>query len=106
MQLPQAGVDNQRFLVAEIVSQLDSLQRFIKFGKLTDAQKVRDRSGYSHNLMRRVISSCQNISNNSALEHAELMRLRALESVAIELDMISKLSRESINGFGNHRCRK
>ena len=52
--------NNLRFLVAEVRSQVSSLQDYLEKPTATHAQLVIDRSGYAYNLMLRIHENCHN----------------------------------------------
>ena len=105
VQLPQSILDNLHFLATEVGSQLENLSDFLQSGAPTYAQRVLDRSGYAHNLMSRIHSGCQNVALQQKLNNQQLMRLRALETVSVELDMVAGLCRDAVNEREIRRCK-
>jgi Ser/Thr protein kinase RdoA (MazF antagonist) len=93
--LPANISDNLHFLIAEVISQLDDLKRFLKNRSVSRAQRVLDRRGYSENLMLRIQNSCvQEIAD--AAEQG-IPRLRAIQSISADLDRVTELARDAIN---------
>jgi len=93
--LPGNIRDNLHFLIAEVDTQLDDLQRFFKSRALSRAQRVLDRRGYSENLMLRIQNNC--IQEISVATEQKIPRLRAIQSVSADLDRLTELSRDAIN---------
>ncbi|MDX1334314.1 MAG: PhoU domain-containing protein [Gammaproteobacteria bacterium] len=93
--LPANIRDNLHFLIAEVDTQLDDLQRFFKSRALSRAQRVLDRRGYSENLMLRIQNNC--IQEISVATERKIPRLRAIQSVSADLDRLTELSRDAIN---------
>ncbi len=98
MHLPKSTRDNLRFLLAEVVSQLKHLISYFETESISTAQRLLDRSGYAYNLMLRIQNSCTlHISQN---RQADTMTLRALSSIATDLERIVELARECIHQLG------
>lgn len=93
--LPANIRDNLHFLIAEVDTQLDDLQRFFKSRSLSRAQRILDRRGYSENLMLRIQNSC--IQEISAAPDRYIPRLRAIQGIAADLDRMAELARDTIN---------
>jgi len=93
--LPANIRDNLHFLIAEVDTQLDDLQRFFKSRALSRAQRVLDRRGYSENLMLRIQNTC--IQEISVAAEQKIPRLRAIQSVSADLDRLTELARDAIN---------
>jgi phosphate uptake regulator len=93
--LPANIRDNLHFLIAEVDTQLDDLQRFFKSRALSRAQRVLDRRGYSENLMLRIQNTC--IQEISVAAEQKIPRLRAIQSVSADLDRLAELARDAIN---------
>lgn len=92
----QANIsDNLHFLIVEVVSQLEDLQQFLKSRVVSRAQRVLDRRGYSENLMLRIQNAC--IQEISDADEQHIPRLRAIQSIAADLDRITELARDAIN---------
>lgn len=100
MQIPKAIRDNLRFLTAEISSQLSNLQSYFETGSNTVAQRVLDRSGYAYNLKLRIHNGClEQISRRKQSDQA-VLALRAVESIATDLERIAELCRDCIHQMG------
>ena len=93
--LPANIKDNLHFLIAEVDTQLDDLQRFFKSHALSRAQRVLDRRGYSENLMLRIQNAC--IQEISVATEQNIPQLRAIQGIAADLDRITELARDAIN---------
>ena len=99
--------DNLRFLIAEVGSQLANLQTYVETASPTVAQRVLDRGGYAYNLKMRIHEGCINRlalrnkgGNNGRGKgrdgDVETLALRALESIATDLERIAELARECV----------
>jgi aminoglycoside phosphotransferase len=93
--LPANIRDNLHFLIAEVDTQLDDLQRFFKSRAISRAQRVLDRRGYSENLMLRIQNAC--IQEIAVANAQTIPRLRAIQSIAADLDRVTELARDAIN---------
>ncbi len=106
MHIPRSIHDNLRFLTAEVGSQIYHLQTYIDTFSVTVAQRILDRSGYAHNLMMRIQNSCLNrIAGNKGSE-TDPVALRAVESIATDLEHISQLCRDCIHQMSHLRRRR
>jgi phosphate uptake regulator len=96
--------NNLRFLVAEVRSQVSSLQDYLDDPSGSVARRILDRSGYAYNLMLRIHESCHNLAIKSGADAASF---RAIESIATDLEHITGLTRECIQQLDqlqNRRC--
>ena len=99
--------NNLRFLIVEVGSQVSSLQSCIDTPSVSVARRILDRSGYAYNLMLRIHDSCHNRVLKAGDSAADTASLRAIESIATELERITGLCRESIrqlNQLKHKRC--
>jgi aminoglycoside phosphotransferase (APT) family kinase protein len=105
MRLSKQIRNNLRFLVAEVRSQVSSLQDYLEKPTATHARLIIDRSGYAYNLMLRIHESCHNqvIKNGDAGK--ETASLRSIESVATDLEHITGLCRECIQQLNHMQSR-
>ncbi len=88
--------NNLRFLTAEVGSQISNLQSYLDTPSASIARRILDRSGYAYNLMLRIHDSCHNQVIKSAESGADAASLRAIESIATDLERITGLCRECI----------
>jgi len=96
-QLPKSITDNLRFLSVEVDSQLANLQSFFKNPSAAIARRILDRSGYAYNLKLRIHTSCvKRLAQCNKGGDSETLTLRALESIATDLDRITELCRDCI----------
>ena len=99
--------NNLRFLIAEVGSQVSNLQTYLATPSISVARRILDRSGYAYNLMLRIHDSCHNQVIKAAESGADAASLRAIESIATDLERITGLCRESIQQLDqlqNRRC--
>jgi aminoglycoside phosphotransferase len=102
--LPTNIRDNLHFLIAEVTSQLEDLKRHTKSPSTVRAQRVLDRRGYSENLMLRIQNAC--IQEIAEAEKREISILRAIQSIAADLDRIAALARDAIYQMSHIEDRK
>lgn len=95
MRIPKNIRNNLRFLIAETGSQVANLQEYFDTFSNTLARRILDRSGYASNLMMRIHESCLNRITGAA--ESDVALLRALESVATDLDRMTELCRDCIH---------
>ena len=99
--------NNLRFLIAEVGSQVSNLQAYLGNPSASVARRILDRSGYAYNLMLRIHDSCHNQVIKAAESGTDAASLRAIESIATDLERITGLCRESIEQLDqlqNRRC--
>lgn len=98
LRLPKSTRDNLRFLLVEVTSQLKHLLSYFETESMATAQRLLDRSGYAYNLMLRIQNSCTlHISQNN---QADTMTLRAVSSIAVDLERIVELCRDCVHQLG------
>jgi len=88
--------NNLRFLIAEVRSQVANLQTCLETPSVNVARRILDRSGYAYNLMLRIHDSCHNQVVKTAGAAAGIAPLRAIESIATDLERITGLCREAV----------
>ena len=107
MKIPKNIRDNLRFMIAEVGSQVESLRGCFKQSSRTNARRILDRSGYAYNLMLRIHQTCHSHDIRAEESSAGRNALRAIESIADELERISSLCRVSVRQMeqlqGRHR---
>ncbi|MGB5259823.1 MAG: phosphotransferase, partial [Gammaproteobacteria bacterium] len=96
MRIPKHIRDNLRFLVAEVGSQVAILRDCFRTSGTADSQRILERSGYAYNLMLRIHEACHSHRSRVGERSSGLAALRAIESIATELERISGLCRESV----------
>jgi phosphate uptake regulator len=99
--------NNLRFLIAEVGSQVSHLQDYLDAPSASIARRILDRSGYAYNLMLRIHDSCHHQVIKAAGAGADAASLRAIESIATDLERITGLCREAIQQLDqlqNRRC--
>jgi len=107
MRIPKNIFNNLRFLIAEVGSQVSNLQDHIGSPSTSIARRILDRSGYAYNLMLRIHDSCHHQAIKAGEAGADAVSLRAIESIATDLERITGLCRECIqqlDQFNNRRC--
>ncbi|VAX13664.1 FIG00741077: hypothetical protein [hydrothermal vent metagenome] len=97
MRIPKNIRDNLHFIIAEVNSQLSSLQRYFNSISTTDAKHILERSGYVYNLKIRIHNSCLNeTAKLKKSNRSEKLTFRSLEFIATDLERIAELCRECI----------
>jgi aminoglycoside phosphotransferase (APT) family kinase protein len=96
MRIPKYIRDNLRFLVAEVGSQIAHLQTCLDTPSASLARRILDRSGYVYNLMLRIHDSCHHQAIKAGESGTDAASLRAIESIATDLEHITGLCRECI----------
>jgi len=98
MRIPKGIHDNLRFLIAEVGSQVANLQDYFETGSASIAHRILDRSGYAYNLKTRIHNSClSQIAQCKADGETDQLSLRALESIATDLERIAELCRDCVH---------
>jgi len=99
--------NNLRFLIAEVGSQVSNLQAYLDTPSVSIARRILDRSGYAYNLMLRIHDGCHNQVIKADESGTDVASLRAIESIATDLERIAGLCRECIQQLDqlqNRRC--
>jgi phosphate uptake regulator len=97
MRLPRNIRENLRFLLAESGSQLASLRRYFREPANSLAQRILDRGGYAYNLKLRIHESClERIVRDRKTDDSDVASLRAIESIASDLERLTELCRDCI----------
>jgi len=106
MKIPEGISENLRFLIVEVESQVSNLATFLSSRSPTVGQRIVNRSGYAYNLKMRIHGSC--FTHNGSLKNAsDMLSMRAMESIATDLERITELCRDcvhSIEKISNRRC--
>ncbi len=88
--------NNLHFLTAEVGFQVSSLQACLDSPSKNVSRRILDRSGYAYNLMLRIHDSCHNQVIKTGESGTDAGSLRAIESIATDLEQITGLCRECI----------
>jgi len=106
MKLPTSILHNLRFLTAEVSAQVAHLRSFFQRSTATSTRRILDRSGYVHNLKTRIQDECLSQSVLGKGERLDLLSLRAVESVAGDLERLAEHCREVLTQIGYTRGRR
>jgi aminoglycoside phosphotransferase len=98
--------NNLRFLIAEVGSQVSNLQTYLGTPSASVARRILDRSGYAYNLMLRIHDSCHSQVIKAAGSGTDAASLRAIESIATDLERITGLCREAIQQLDQLQSRR
>lgn len=93
--MPSALDENMAFLLAEIDGQLARLGTYFAKPRSETAYGLAQRAGYSHNLASRVTKACLAELIQRKTNTATRLRAQSLETVARNLDLISRLARRA-----------
>lgn len=96
MKLPKAVDENMSFLLAEIDSQLSRLGSYFAAPKSETAQQLIQRAGYSNNLSAQVRKACLASLIRAKRGQAQQLQLQAIDTIARNLDLVSRLSRRAV----------
>ena len=106
MKIPRSISENLRFLIVEAESQVSNLVTFLSSRSPTAGQRIINRSGYAYNLKMRIHGSCHTHVGSLAKD-SDMLSMRALESIATDLERITELCRDcahSVENISNRRC--
>lgn len=106
MKIPGSISDNLHFLTAEVGSQVANLQTFFRHPTVTLAKRILDRGGYVYNLRVRIHDSCLRKSRSKRGRRVDSLSLRAIESIATDLERIAEHCRDCITQVGYLRNRR
>lgn len=98
MRISKTNRDNLHFLVAEVVSQIETLRDYLETSSATAAQRILDRGGYAYNLKMRIHNSC--VKQMAKSKDSDTSSLRALESIASDLDQMTECCRNCVVQLG------
>ncbi|MFK5891723.1 MAG: phosphotransferase [Pseudomonadota bacterium] len=88
--------ENLRFLISEVSLQISYLQSYLKTPSLRIAKQILDRSGYTYNLKTRIQTECDQLRKNNKQARLFNEKLKVLEMVAVDIDLLTKLCRSSV----------
>ena len=106
MNIPVGISENLRFLIVEVKSQVSNLATFLSSPSPTSGQGIVNRSGYGYNLKMRIHGNCFT-HIGSLQKDCEMLSMRAMESIATDLEQIAELCRDCVHSFekiSNRRC--
>jgi aminoglycoside phosphotransferase (APT) family kinase protein len=96
VRISKTNRDNLHFLIAEVGSQISTLQEYFETSSATAAQRILDRGGYAFNLKMRIHNSCMELMGKGKDSNADTSSLRALESIASDLDQMTEYCRNCV----------
>ena len=106
MKIPGGISENLRFLIVEVESQVSNLATFLSSRSPTVGQRIVNRSGYAYNLKMRIHGSCLT-HIGSLKKDSDMLSMRAMESIATDLERITELCRDcvhNVENISNRRC--
>jgi aminoglycoside phosphotransferase (APT) family kinase protein len=98
---PDAVEENLSFLFAELDGQLARLVAYFEAPRRETAEALIARAGYSQNLASRVRKACLAGMMRGKPSAARDLRLQGVDTIARNLDLISRLARRSVRHAGN-----
>lgn len=93
---PDAIAENMSFLLAELDGQLARLITYFEAPRSEVAAQVMQRAGYSANLAGRVRKACLAAMLRTRKSETQQLRLQGIETVARNLDLLSRLARRAV----------
>ena len=97
MDLQQSIRHNLEFLQTELVSRLESIKTFLDDTSPEAAESILKRSGYISNLKQRIHDACYRyIAETDNSDAPEVLRVRAIDIIATELECIAGLGEEFV----------
>ncbi|WP_372803276.1 aminoglycoside phosphotransferase family protein [Paracoccus seriniphilus] len=96
MARPDAVVENMSFLLAELDGQLTRLTSYMQEPHPEVALQLVQRAGYSNNLSARVRKACLAGMMRAKLTEAQRLRLQGIDTIARNLDLVSRLGRRAV----------
>lgn len=89
--------ENLHFLVCDVENQLDELKRYFKPDRNSSSRRILERQGYCENLALSIQNAC--VQGIAESRERKFSRLRAIQSVAADLDRICELIRDAVTQF-------
>lgn len=97
MDLQQSIRHNLEFLQTELVSRLESIKTYLDDTSPEAAENIFKRSGYISNLKQRIHDACYRyIAETDNSDTPEVLRVRAIDIIATELENIAGLGEEFV----------
>ncbi|QPM92524.1 phosphotransferase [Pseudooceanicola algae] len=96
MPRPDAVAENMSFLLAELDGQLSRLADYLAGPRRDLALQLVQRAGYSHNLSARVRKACLAGMLRPKCSEAQHLRLQGIDTIARNLDLLSRLGRRAV----------
>ena len=93
VEIPAVILENFKFLLTEVSSQVSSLRAAFERGSANAASKILDRSGYPDNLKMRIRDDCITAIKKQRKGGAISQSIKSIETVAIDLDRTARLCR-------------
>lgn len=95
---PQQSIrHNLEFLQTELVSRLESIKAYLDDTSPEAAENIFKRSGYISNLKQRIHDACYRyIAQTDNSDAPEVLRVRAIDIIATELERIAELGEEFV----------
>jgi len=93
---PDPIAENMSFLLAELDGQLTRLIAYFDSPRTEIALQLVQRAGYSHNLSVRVRKACLAGMMRGKTSGATQLRLQGIDTIARNLDLISRLGRRAV----------
>ncbi|WP_240484664.1 aminoglycoside phosphotransferase family protein [Pseudoponticoccus marisrubri] len=94
---PDAITENMSFLLAELDGQLARLVTYFGAPQSAVAAQLIQRAGYSSNLAGRVRKACLAAMLRKKSDEARRLRLQGIDTVARNLDLLSRLGRRAVD---------
>lgn len=95
--LPDPITENMSLLLAELDGQLSRLITYFGAPQGAVAAQLMQRAGYSSNLAGRVRKACLAAMLRKKTDEARRLRLQGIETVARNLDLLSRLGRRAVD---------
>lgn len=96
IRLPNNIKENLQFLIAEVDSQVGSLEHFLATPSFAQARRILDRSGYAYSLKTRIHDDAINRLSQRKKNSLNKLVLRSSELIATDLDRICELIRDVV----------
>ncbi len=96
MRITKGIGENLSFLIVEVATQVTKLSGFLDNASPMVGQRILDRSGYAYNLMLRIHNGCLGEIARRKEGEADVLSLRAVESIATDLQRIAELGRDCV----------
>ncbi|MHA3977491.1 phosphotransferase [Halovulum sp. GXIMD14794] len=96
MPLPDAVEENMSFLLVELDGQLTRLRDYFRAPESETALRLVQRAGYAHNLSGRVRKACLAGMMRGRKGEDRQLQLQGVDTIARNLDLISRLSRRAV----------
>lgn len=95
--IPEAAMENLRFLTAEVESQVTYLQRYLAKPNAAASRRILDRAGYASNLKMRVHNSCLTRLSRGRVKSQQQLALTGFCYVATHLERVTDKCRDAVD---------